>query len=67
MSKNATRDPSHLNIFSPFSLRCLLMNSGFKTHYGGINIASKIPHAIRVVLKGINILLCDELVMVGEI
>jgi len=65
ISLNATRDPSHLRVFSPFSLRRLLRKSGFKTHYGA-NVGTKIPYILRVFLKAINVLLCDELVMIGE-
>jgi len=65
ISKNATEDPSHLHVFSPFSLRRLLKESGFKPHFGA-NIAAKIPRILRVFLKAVNVLLCDELVMVGE-
>jgi len=65
LSRNAYLDPDHKHVFNVFKIRRMLVGAGLRPHYGA-NVGNRIPRFIRVILKLVFLVLCDELCVIGE-
>jgi len=65
LSTNSTADPNHKHVFNVFKIRKMLVGVGLRPHYGA-NVGNRIPRFLRVILKMLFLVLCDELCVLGE-